>query len=120
VTLAPGASYTHPTPRGHTLLAYVFDGRGEFGPQEDPFAYPVEGSGYFDWQRERALGDHSLIVFGDGDAVEIRTGEAGVRFLLISGRPIGEPVAWYGPIVMNTDAELRTAFQELQAGTFLK
>jgi hypothetical protein len=120
ITLVPGASYALPTPRGHTLLAYVFEGSAEFGPAQDAYAYPVQGAGYFDTERGAALGNHSLIVFGDGDFVEARAGEAGVRFLLISGKPIGEPVAWYGPVVMNTEAELRTAFQELRAGTFIK
>ena len=66
------------------------------------------------------MGPESLVIFEDGDRVAISTEEHPVRFLLVSGRPIGEPVAWYGPIVMNTQQELRTAFEEYQNGTFIK
>lgn len=66
------------------------------------------------------MGSETLILFGDGDEVTISTEEKAVRFLLISGKPIGEPVAWYGPIVMNTQEELRIAFEEYQNGTFIK
>lgn len=65
-------------------------------------------------------GNRSLVVFGTGDEVVVQAGEMGVRFLLVSGRPIEEPVAWYGPIVMNTKDELRQAIAELRDGTFIK
>jgi hypothetical protein len=68
---------------------------------------------------EQAL-NRSLILFGPGDEVIVRAGNDGVRFLLVSGEPIGEPVAWQGPVVMNTGEELRQAFDELEKGTFLK
>jgi redox-sensitive bicupin YhaK (pirin superfamily) len=71
-------------------------------------------------QRDPLLGNGNLVLFGDGDSVSVEGGEAGVRFLLVSGKPIGEAVAWYGPIVMNTQQELRTAFEELDRGTFIK
>jgi redox-sensitive bicupin YhaK (pirin superfamily) len=61
-----------------------------------------------------------LILFDSGDEIEVQAGEDGIRFLLVSGRPIQQPVAWYGPIVMNTQEQLRQAFDELEAGTFLK
>src|SRR6516164_3241565 len=64
--------------------------------------------------------DRSLVLFDSGDEVVVQAGDDGVRFLLVSGRPLGEPVAWYGPIVMNTQDKLRRAFEELEAGTFLK
>jgi len=64
--------------------------------------------------------DRSLILFDRGDEVTVQAGEHGIRFLLVSGRPLEEPVAWYGPIVMNTEAELRQAFQEFRNGTFIK
>jgi hypothetical protein len=65
-------------------------------------------------------GNRSLVLFDRGDEVTVQAGENGIRFLLVSGTPIEEPVAWYGPIVMNTEAELRQAYAELQAGTFIK
>jgi len=65
-------------------------------------------------------GNRSLVLFDSGDEITVHAGEAGIRFLLVSGRPIEEPVAWYGPIVMNTEQELRAAYDELRDGTFLK
>ena len=65
-------------------------------------------------------GDRSLVVFDSGDEITVQAGEHGIRFLLVSGKPIEEPVAWYGPIVMNTQDELRRAVAELQGGTFIK
>ena len=120
VTVPPGGAFTHPTPRGHTVFAYVISGRGVFSSERDPFAYPAEGAGYFDMERSPLIGDRHLVLFGDGDQVTIATEEEPVRLLLISGRPIGEPIAWYGPIVMNTQEELRLAFEELDRGTFIK
>ena len=64
--------------------------------------------------------NRSLVLFDNGDEVVIQAGEDGIRFLLVSGKPIEEPVAWYGPIVMNTQQELQQAFEELNEGTFLK
>jgi redox-sensitive bicupin YhaK (pirin superfamily) len=80
----------------------------------------VEGANYFDFKRERLIGPENLILFEDGDDVAISTEERPIRFLLISGKPIGETVAWYGPIVMNTQEELRIAFEEYENGTFIK
>jgi hypothetical protein len=71
-------------------------------------------------QRDPFLGNGMLVLFDEGDQIMIATEEEAVRFLLVSGRPIGEPVAWYGPIVMNTEEELRIAFEEYRNGTFLK
>ncbi len=120
VTLPAGSSLTHGTPRGHTVFAYVIGGRGAFCHQQDPYSYEAVGGNYFDMQRERLVGDGHLVVFGDGDHLSVSTEAEPVRFLLISGKPIGEPIAWYGPIVMNTQEELRTAFEELDRGTFIK
>jgi redox-sensitive bicupin YhaK (pirin superfamily) len=69
--------------------------------------------------RERT-GNRSLVLFDSGDEITVQAGEEGIRFLLVSGKPIEEPVAWYGPIVMNTEAELQRAFAELKDGTFIK
>ena len=120
VQIPAGVKYIHPTPRGHTVFAYIYEGNGLFCHEADPFAYEREGSNYFDTAQDSLPGNHSLVVFGDGEQIEVSGGKEGVRFLLISGKPLLEPVAWYGPIVMNTEAELRTAFDELQKGTFIK
>ena len=120
VTVPAGAAFTHATPRGHTVFAYVIDGSGLFCRQRDPFSYERRGANYFDMERRPLLGNRSLVLFGDGDEVTVGTEDEPVRFLLISGKPIGEPIAWYGPIVMNTREELRTAFEELERGTFIK
>ena len=80
----------------------------------------MEGINYFDMKRDPFLENGDLVLFGDGDQVMISTEGEHVRFLLISGKPIGEPVAWYGPIVMNTNEELRIAFEEYNNGMFIK
>ena len=67
-----------------------------------------------------AVGDRSLVLFDSGDEIVVQAGDEGIRFLLVSGKPIEEPVAWYGPIVMNTDEQLQQAYNELRAGTFIK
>lgn len=120
VTVPAGAVFTHPTKRGHTVFAYVFDGKGYFCQEKKPFSYDMEGSNYFDMQRDPFLVDGDLVLFHDGDQVMVSTEAEPVRFLLISGKPIGEPVAWYGPIVMNTNEELRVAFEEYNNGTFVR
>ena len=120
VTVPPGKSFTHPTPRGHTVFAYVIGGGGVFCEQKDPYAYEGEGGDYCDMTPDRPITDGHLVLFGDGDAVSVTTEEAFVRFLLISGKPIGEPIAWHGPIVMNTQEELRVALAELESDTFIK
>ena len=120
VSLPPGRSFTHPTPRGHTVFAYVIGGNGVFCQKNDPYSYEEEGENYFDMKRSRLLGDRHLVLFADGDRVSVTAEAEPVRFLLISGKPIGEPIAWSGPIVMNTQEELRIAFEELDRNTFIK
>jgi len=120
VSVPPGKSFTHATPRGHTVFAYVIGGKGVFCHESDPYTYESVGENYFDMKRERLIGDRHLVSFGDGDKVSVSAEAEPVRFLLISGRPIGEPIAWQGPIVMNTDEELRVAFEELENDTFIK
>jgi len=95
-------------------------GKGYFDQGRDCYQYEVEGVNYSDLERDCAMGAQHLIIFDDGDELIISTEDEQVRFLLVSGRPIGEPVAWYGPIVMNTREELRVAFDEYRRGTFLK
>src|SRR5215813_5159892 len=103
-------------------FAYVFEGSGSFGSASQPFGVLTEKAqqdGTDALVRERT-GNRSLVVFDRGDEVTVQAGEEGIRFLLVSGKPIEEPVAWYGPIVMNTQEQLRQAFAELEKGTFLK
>ncbi len=96
----PGVEFVHPTRPGYTAFIYVIDGTGV-----------VNGS---------AVQNRTLILFEDGDELAAKAGEQGLRFLLLTGKPLGEPVAWRGPIVMNTEEELELAFREFQQGTFVK
>lgn len=114
VSLPAHAAFVHPTHEGHTVLAYVIEGAGRFGALEDDIG--PDGS----VPEPPMLGDRSLVRFGDGDEVGVSASDAGVRFLLISGKPLGEAIAWHGPIVMNTQEELREAYRELKEGTFIK
>ena len=100
-------------------FAYVFEGSASFRDASDPFGVLTEGADSHDAPAREEAGDRSLVTFDRGDEVVVRAGEQGVRFLLVSGRPLAEPVAWYGPIVMNTQAELRQAMQELRDGSFI-
>jgi hypothetical protein len=120
IALPPETSFTHRVEEGHTVFAYVIEGNGYFEPQRDPYGYEVEGENYFDFSRERLIMPESLVAFEDGDELSISAEGEELRFLLMSGKPIGEPIAWYGPVVMNTQEELRIAFDEYQRGTFLK
>ena len=101
VSVPPGKSKTLPVETARHVFAYVHAGKGKFANASD-------------------LDNRSLVLFDSGDELKVDAGDEGVRFLLVSGKPIEEPVAWQGPIVMNTQAELRAAFEELQRGTFLK
>lgn len=120
VSLPAGGEFVHATPRGHTVLAYVIGGKGVFCNEKNPFAYDAVGENYFDMKRDPFIHDGTAVLFGDGERVTVSAPEEPVRFLLISGKPIGEPVAWYGPIVMNTEEELETAFAEYRSGTFIR
>jgi quercetin 2,3-dioxygenase len=101
-------------------FAYVLDGSGKFCNASEPLAVPTESVGWLDTNPPTEADNRSLVLFDTGDEVTVQAGDEGVRFLLVSGRPLQEPVAWYGPIVMNTQQQLREAFDELQRGTFLK
>jgi redox-sensitive bicupin YhaK (pirin superfamily) len=102
-------------------FAYVFEGSGSFAYASKPFGVLSEKQiGGEEILFREPVGDRSLVVFDRGDEVTVQAGEHGIRFLLVSGKPIEEPVAWYGPIVMNTQAELQQAVSELRAGTFIK
>jgi redox-sensitive bicupin YhaK (pirin superfamily) len=120
VSLPADSSFRHPVNRGHNVFAYVIEGSGFFDPGRDPYARDAVGRGYFDMERKCLCDAETLVLYGSGDEVTVSTEETPVRFLLVSGKPIGERVAWYGPIVMNSREELRTAFEEYAAGTFIK
>ena len=120
VTVPPQSEFIHVTKLDHTVLAYVIDGKACFCRQKDPFSYEIEGMNYFDIQRNPFVTNANLVLFDDGEQVVVSTEEEPVRFLLMSGKPIREPVAWYGPIVMNTQQELQLAFDEFSNGTFIK
>jgi redox-sensitive bicupin YhaK (pirin superfamily) len=120
VTVPPGRRKTLPVETTRHAFAYVFAGDARFSNASDPLDVPTESVGWLDTTPPAQAENRSLVLFDRGDEVMVQAGEDGVRFLLVSGKPLGEPVAWYGPIVMNTQEQLREAFTELQAGTFLK
>src|SRR5262249_31199919 len=120
VTVPPGKRRKLPVETTRHAFAYVFAGSGKFCNASAPLAVPTEGLGWADTNPPTEANDRSLILFDRGDEVEVQAGEDGIRFLLVSGEPLREPVAWYGPIVMNTQQELQLAFEELQQGKFLK
>ena len=120
VSVPPGRRKTLPVETTRHAFAYVFAGGGKFCNASGPLAVPTEAAGWLDTAPPVAAENRSLVVFDRGDEVTVQAGDDGIRFLLVSGKPLEEPVAWYGPIVMNTQAELREAFDELDKGTFLK
>ena len=89
-------------------------------PEHNVFAYVISGEAYFDDEHIQLIGEKNLVLYKPGDKVVIKTEKSSVRFLLISGKPLNEPVAWRGPIVMNTEEELQTAFREFNTGKFIK
>ena len=103
VTVPPNSEFRHFVKRGHTVFAYIFGGQGYFGDDS-----------------ENIIQTDHLVIFEDGDEVVVTSADCNLRFLLISGKPINEPIAWYGPIVMNTEEELNQAFREYRDGTFIK
>lgn len=119
VRVPPGVRRSLAVELGQNAFAYVFEGSGSFCNASEPLAVPTEGVGWADTTLPTEADNRSLVLFDSGDEVAVRAGEQGVRFLLCSGRPLREPVAWYGPIVMNTQEELRQAYRELENGTFL-
>jgi redox-sensitive bicupin YhaK (pirin superfamily) len=120
VTVPAGKRKTLPVETTRHAFAYVFEGSGKFSNASGPLAVPTERAGALEVKAPTLADNRSLILFDRGDEVEVEAGEDGIRFLLVSGKPLQEPVAWQGPIVMNTQEELRQAFRELQEGTFLK
>jgi hypothetical protein len=121
VWVPPNKRKTLPVELERHAFAYVFEGSGNFRAASEPFGVLTEKTdGAAETVVREQTGNRSLVVFDRGDDVTVQAGELGIRFLLVSGRPIEEPVAWYGPIVMNTEAELQRAFAELREGTFIR
>jgi redox-sensitive bicupin YhaK (pirin superfamily) len=108
VTIPANGHFMHPVRVGYTVFAYVLEGQGAFEPAQS------------NGEPARNIDHETLVIYADGDQLDIHAGQEGVRFVLLAGKPIREPVAFYGPMVMNTTQELEQAFQELRDGTFLK
>ena len=120
VSVPPGRTKRLPVETTRHAFAYVFAGSGKFANASDPLPVKTDVVGGADAIPATPARNRSLIVFDRGDEVVVEAGPEGIRFLLVSGKPLNEPVAWHGPIVMNTQAELQQAFAELRQGTFLK
>jgi redox-sensitive bicupin YhaK (pirin superfamily) len=121
VFVPPGKRKVLPVERGRHAFAYVFEGSGTFSDASQPFGVLTEKeTAQGETLVRERTGNRSLVVFDSGDEVTVQAGDEGIRFLLISGKPLEEPVAWHGPIVMNTQAELQQAVAELRNGTFIK
>lgn len=120
ISVPPGLEKTIRVEMGRNAFAYVFVGSGKFCNASEPLAVPTEPVGWTDALPPSEADNRSLVLFDSGDEVRVRAGDEGIRFLLVSGEPLKEPVAWYGPIVMNTQEQLRQAYRELQDGTFLE
>jgi len=120
ISIPPNKKKHLPVETTHHSFAYVFAGSGNFRGASTPQGVLTESTGPDATVVRSQTGDRSLVLFDRGDEVVVQAGEQGIRFLLVSGKPIEEPVAWYGPIVMNTNAELQQAMAELRNGTFIK
>jgi hypothetical protein len=120
VSVPPGRLKKLPVDTRRSAFAYVFEGSGSFRDASPPLGVLTDRPGPVESVAREQTGNRSLVLFDAGDEVVVQAGDEGIRFLLVSGRPIEEPVAWYGPIVMNTEEELRQAYAELRAGTFIE
>ncbi len=120
VSVPPGKRKRLKVDTTRHAFAYVFAGSGTFRDASDPKGVLTEATDGSDTVRRDETGNRSLVLFDTGDEVVVQAGDEGIRFLLVSGKPLEEPVAWYGPIVMNTNDELRQAIADLRDGTFIK
>lgn len=120
ISLPPNATRSIPIETTRHAFAYIIAGSIRFRDGSNPKAIRVEDPMSHGESLEQFAGNRSLVLFDQGDSIRVQSGPQGGRFLLVSGEPIKEPVAWRGPIVMNTQQELRHAFRELQDGTFIK
>ena len=120
ISVPPGRKKRIAVDRATNAFAYVFAGSGTFRDASDPQAVATEQVGGADDGKFDFVSNRSLVVFDRGDEIVVQAGDEGIRFLLVSGKPLQEPVAWRGPIVMNSNQELQQAYAELRAGTFIK
>lgn len=120
IFVPPGVRKTLPVETTRHAFAYVFEGSGTFRDASDPRLVRREDEADSGGFVTDEAGNRSLVLFDRGDEVVVQAGEQGIRFLLVSGQPLEEPVAWHGPIVMNTKEELQQAFNEFRNGTFIK
>ena len=120
VSVPPGRRKTLPVETTRHAFAYVFAGSGKFCNASGPLAVPTEGVGWLDTAPPVGSGQPLAGAVRQRRRGQVQAGDDGIRFLLVSGKPLEEPVAWYGPIVMNTQEQLQQAFAELEEGTFLK
>ena len=121
VTVPSATGWDHAVKQGYTVFAYIVAGEGYFSHNTDLFSFDSEGVNYFDMETGPLMDNETLVLYDEhGDHVHVSTENSPVRFLLFSGKPLHEPIAWHGPIVMNTRKELQTAFEEYNNGTFLK
>ena len=121
IFVPPGKRKTLKVEVERHAFAYVFEGSGSFRAASQPMGVLTEKQvGGEDIILRETVGNRSLVLFDQGDEITVQAGDQGIRFLLVSGKPIKEPVAWYGPIVMNTQAELQQAVSELRDGTFIR
>jgi redox-sensitive bicupin YhaK (pirin superfamily) len=120
ISVPPGRKRRIPVETTRHAFAYVFAGSGKFGDASDPQAVLTESAVDPNAPAVYDTKNHSIVLFDRGDEIVVQAGPEGIRFLLVSGKPLEEPVAWYGPIVMNTRDQLRQAVRELNDGTFIK
>jgi redox-sensitive bicupin YhaK (pirin superfamily) len=120
ISVPPGLRKTLAVETTRHAFAYVFAGSGTFRDASEPRPVKTDGVGGVTASASDEVGNRSLVLFDRGDEVTVQAGDQGMRFLLISGKPIEEPVAWYGPIVMNTQEELREAMNDIRQGTFIR
>jgi redox-sensitive bicupin YhaK (pirin superfamily) len=119
VSVPPGKTRTLKVDTRNNAFAYVFAGKGKFCNASEPLAVPTESVGWLAAAPSADVENRTLVLFDRGDEITVKAGEDGMRFLFVSGKPLEEPVAWYGPIVMNTQEQLKQAYEDLEQGTFL-
>ena len=120
ISVPPRTKKTIAVEAARNAFAYVFAGSGKLCNASEPLSVPSEPAGWADSTPPTDATNRFLVLFDRGDEITVEAGEDGIRFLLVSGKPLREPVAWYGPIVMNTEQELAQAVSELRSGTFIK
>ncbi len=120
VIIHPKGAFSQRVPQEYTAIAYVMEGRAYFDEKKKPYLHEVQEADDYRYEREALTRGRHAVLYGDGDEVDIQAGAEGCRVLFLAGRPLNEPVAWGGSIVMNTEEELQAAFDEVRIGTFIK